>query len=43
LIKKSWTQNADGSGDKLYWLNGKIYEKLDGASWGAIEAGKAKL
>ncbi|CAG8972995.1 hypothetical protein HYALB_00007842 [Hymenoscyphus albidus] len=44
LIKKSWISSDPGNAkDKLYWLNGTVYEKLDSGSWGTIETGKAKL
>ncbi|TVY13141.1 Long-chain fatty acid transport protein 4 [Lachnellula arida] len=43
LLKRSWNANEQGNQDKLYWLNGKSYQPLDGESWGAIEIGKAKL
>ncbi|KAH8594927.1 putative bifunctional fatty acid transporter/acyl-CoA synthetase [Bisporella sp. PMI_857] len=43
LQKKSWDESAPGNTDKLYWLNGSVYERLDRASWGSIESGKAKL
>ncbi|KAK5704666.1 hypothetical protein LTS12_028282, partial [Elasticomyces elasticus] len=42
LVKKSWDPRS-GEGDKLYWLNGEKYEKLDASSWSSIEAGQAKL
>lgn len=42
LVKKSWDPRS-GEGDKLYWLNGEKYEKLDVSSWSSIEAGQAKL
>ena len=42
-MKKSWNENAKGNTDKLYWLNGKVYERLDGPAWAAIEGGRAKL
>lgn len=42
LVKKSWDPR-NGEGDKLYWLNGEKYEKLDASSWSSIEAGQAKL
>ncbi|KAE8336948.1 hypothetical protein BDV24DRAFT_154749 [Aspergillus arachidicola] len=43
LAKKGWDPRADWKGDKLYWLNGKTYEKLDERSWSSIESGQAKL
>jgi hypothetical protein len=43
LLKKSWDENEEGNKDKLYWLNGKAYERLDGSSWNAIKHGRAKL
>ena len=43
LTKKGWDPRTDWGGDKLYWLNGTAYEKLDGASWMSIESGQAKL
>ena len=43
LAKKGWDPRGDWKGDKLYWLNGKIYEKLDERSWSSIESGQAKL
>ncbi|KAF5863165.1 hypothetical protein ETB97_010510 [Aspergillus alliaceus] len=43
LTKKGWDPRADWKGDKLYWLNGKKYEKLDERSWTSIEGGQAKL
>ncbi|KAH6669034.1 putative bifunctional fatty acid transporter/acyl-CoA synthetase [Halenospora varia] len=43
LLKKSWKADDPGNKDKLYWLNGTTYQKLDASSWGTIEAGKAKL
>lgn len=42
LVKKSWDPRS-GEKDKLYWLNGNKYEKLDESSWSSIEAGQAKL
>ena len=42
LVKKAWDPR-DGTGDKLYWLNGSKYEKLDTSSWSSIETGEAKL
>lgn len=43
IMKKSWSGDTPGDSDKLYWLNGHKYEKLDGISWTAIEGGRAKL
>lgn len=43
LVKKGWDPRADAKGDKLYWLNGTKYEKLDTESWSSIENGQAKL
>ncbi|RAK99198.1 putative bifunctional fatty acid transporter/acyl-CoA synthetase (FAT1) [Aspergillus ibericus CBS 121593] len=43
LTKKGWDPRMDWGGDKLYWLNGTAYEKLDGQSWRSIESGQAKL
>ncbi|KAJ5604611.1 hypothetical protein N7510_009765 [Penicillium lagena] len=43
LVKKGWDPRQDWAGDKLYWLNGTIYEKLNDQSWSEIESGKAKL
>ena len=43
LQKKGWDASAGGITDKLYWLNGQKYEPLNRDSWGAIEAGRAKL
>ncbi|KAB8216888.1 hypothetical protein BDV33DRAFT_147492 [Aspergillus novoparasiticus] len=43
LAKKGWDPRGDWKGDKLYWLNGKTYEKLDERSWSSIESGQAKL
>ncbi|KAE8131472.1 hypothetical protein BDV38DRAFT_275928 [Aspergillus pseudotamarii] len=43
LAKKGWDPRGDWKGDKLYWLNGKTYEKLDDRSWSSIESGQAKL
>ena len=42
LVKKGWDP-ADTKGDKLYWLNGTKYEKLDVQSWSSITSGRAKL
>lgn len=45
-MKRSWnTLNSDAKGqrDKLYWLNGNVYERLDASSWSNIETGRAKL
>jgi hypothetical protein len=42
-VKKSWKEDAPGNTDKLYWLNGDRYERLDGPAWATIEAGRAKL
>lgn len=42
LVKKGWDP-CDTNGDKLYWLNGTKYEKLDAPSWSSIENGQAKL
>ncbi|RFU28967.1 hypothetical protein B7463_g7362, partial [Scytalidium lignicola] len=41
IMKKSW--KPEGSEDKLYWLNGTKYERLEATSWGEIESGQAKL
>lgn len=43
LLKKSWDENEEGSTDKLYWLNGKVYQRLDRSSWDSIKVGSAKL
>lgn len=43
LVKKGWDPQVDWKGDKLYWLNGKKYAKLDERSWMEIETGRAKL
>jgi len=43
LVKKSWREGEGGNTDRLYWLNGSQYEKLDGKSWSAIDNGRAKL
>jgi hypothetical protein len=43
LVKKSWDEKAEGNRDKLYWLNGKTYQRLDASSWDAIKHGRAKL
>lgn len=43
LTKKGWDPLGDWNGDKLYWLNGTIYEKLTEPSWKSIESGAAKL
>ncbi|BDD56134.1 hypothetical protein MPDQ_000644 [Monascus purpureus] len=43
LVKKGWDPRVDWKGDKLYWLNGKKYAKLDERSWMEIETGRAKL
>ncbi|PWY84715.1 bifunctional fatty acid transporter and acyl-CoA synthetase [Aspergillus sclerotioniger CBS 115572] len=43
LTKKGWDPRTDWGGDKLYWLNGTAYQKLDGQSWMSIESGQAKL
>ncbi|KAA8650642.1 hypothetical protein EYZ11_002817 [Aspergillus tanneri] len=43
LAKKGWDPRVDSNGDKLYWLNGSSYEKLDTISWSSIETGQAKL
>lgn len=43
IVKKSWHEHAPGNSDKLYWLNGHVYERLDVKSWSAIESGRAKL
>jgi len=43
IAKKTWNENAKGNTDKLYWLNGNKYERLDGPAWASIEGGKAKL
>ncbi|KAL4875312.1 hypothetical protein BJY04DRAFT_202439 [Aspergillus karnatakaensis] len=43
LTKKGWNPSTDWNGDKLYWLNGTKYEKLDEAGWVLIETGLAKL
>lgn len=42
LVKKGWDP-TDAKGDKLYWLNGTKYEKLDVQGWSLIESGQAKL
>lgn len=38
---RTWT--AHDNEDKLYWLNGTVYQRLDEKSWDAIEKGRAKL
>ncbi|TVY42800.1 Fatty acid transporter protein [Lachnellula occidentalis] len=43
ILKRSWNASDKDNHDKLYWLNGKKYQPLDGDSWSAIEMGKAKL
>lgn len=43
MVKKGWDPRVDWKGDKLYWLNGKKYAKLDERSWMEIETGRAKL
>ncbi|KAE8147444.1 hypothetical protein BDV25DRAFT_132069 [Aspergillus avenaceus] len=43
LTKKGWDPRIEWNGDKLYWLDGTKYEKLDERSWSSIEAGQAKL
>jgi len=43
IMKKSWIPKEGGNEDKLYWLDGRTYKLLDESSWGAIEAGRAKL
>ncbi|XRM39061.1 hypothetical protein ABZX51_002440 [Aspergillus tubingensis] len=43
LTKKGWDPRTDWDGDKLYWLNGTVYQKLDEQSWASIESGQAKL
>ena len=43
MTKKGWDPLGDWNGDKLYWLNGTIYEKLTEPSWKSIESGAAKL
>jgi hypothetical protein len=40
-FKKDETEK--GNTDRLYWLNGKIYEKLDRRSLDSIQHGRAKL
>ncbi|KAI9934764.1 hypothetical protein AWENTII_005712 [Aspergillus wentii] len=42
LVKKGWDPRVD-TGDKLFWLNGTQYEKLDQSDWSSIESGQAKL
>ncbi|RAL16411.1 putative bifunctional fatty acid transporter/acyl-CoA synthetase (FAT1) [Aspergillus homomorphus CBS 101889] len=43
LTKKGWDPRTDWEGDKLYWLDGTQYKKLDEKSWSSIESGQAKL
>jgi hypothetical protein len=43
LAKLGWDPRAQTKGDKLYWLNGPTYQKLDEQSWASIESGRAKL
>ncbi|KAE8349163.1 hypothetical protein BDV28DRAFT_141764 [Aspergillus coremiiformis] len=43
LKEKGWDPRMDWKGDKLYWLHGTKYEKLDEPSWSSIESGQAKL
>ncbi|KAG0647555.1 Solute carrier family 27 member 4 [Hyphodiscus hymeniophilus] len=43
MVKKTWNENAKGNTDKLYWLNGSKYERLDRPAWASIEEGRAKL
>jgi hypothetical protein len=43
LVKKGWNPRTEAKGDKLYWLNGSTYQKLDEQSWASIESGRAKL
>lgn len=42
LLKLGWVE-TEGNTDKLYWLNGKTYQRLDGVSWESIKVGRAKL
>lgn len=43
LLKRSWDENEEKNTDKLYWLNGKKYERLDRVSLDSIKDGRAKL
>jgi hypothetical protein len=43
LAKLGWDPRTQTKGDKLYWLNGSTYQKLDEQSWASIESGRAKL
>lgn len=43
LAKMGWDPRTQTKGDKLYWLNGPTYQKLDEQSWASIESGRAKL
>jgi hypothetical protein len=43
MLKKSWDENEEGNTDKLFWLNGKAYQRLDSTSWDSIKLGRAKL
>ncbi|EAW14000.1 putative bifunctional fatty acid transporter/acyl-CoA synthetase (FAT1) [Aspergillus clavatus NRRL 1] len=43
LTKKGWNPRTEAGGDKLYWLNGTTYQKLDEQSWSSIDSGLAKL
>lgn len=43
LMNRGWNPQVDNHGDKLYWLNGSKYERLDEQSWSAIASGKARL
>lgn len=45
LKKRSWDPEVNGrtAGDRLYWLDGEVYRRLEGQGWRDIEAGKARL
>ena len=46
LKTRPWTSEKNGSegtGDRLYWLDGGVYKPLDTTSWRRIESARAKL
>ncbi|KAI9733769.1 MAG: hypothetical protein M1818_007183 [Claussenomyces sp. TS43310] len=41
-MKKGWQENDYGE-DRLFWLNGRVYQPLDAGSWAKISGGLARL
>lgn len=44
LKTRPWDPTSPSAGkDRLYWLDGETYKKLDSDAWASINAGKARL